>query len=156
MKRLTFFIILLNITSAIAQEINSDYDSLLAKKLGADDKGIKTYVIGILKTGSNDVQDKKARDILFKGHIDFIERLIKNGDIVTAGPLEKNENSYRGLFILNVSTIEEANRLLQLDPSIKEKLFAADLYKWSTSAALPMYFQFQNKIEKYKRKRENY
>jgi uncharacterized protein YciI len=89
------------------------------------------------------------------GHIDFIERLIKNGDIVTAGPLGKNENSYRGLFILNVSTIEEANSLLQTDPSIKEKLFAADLYKWSTSAALPMCLQFHDKIVKYKPKKEN-
>jgi len=155
MKTIIFFIILLKVTPTIGQEINPCYDSLLARKLGADDKGIKTYVLGILKTGSNDIQDKNVRDILFKGHIAFIERLIKSGDIVTAGPLGKNENSYRGLFILNVSSIEEANSLLQADPSIKENLFAADLYTWSTSAALPMYFQFHDKIEKYKHKQEN-
>ena len=39
--------------SVIAQTTNPNYDEALAKKLGADDYGMKKYVLVILKTGEN-------------------------------------------------------------------------------------------------------
>ncbi len=134
--------------SSVSQKTNPNYDSTLAQKLGADDYGMKKYVLVILKTGSNTTDDKKIKDSLFAGHMDNINRLVKINKLVVAGPLTKNEKNYRGIFILDVKTFEEANALLQTDPAIREKLLAAELYQWYGSAALPAYLEASDKIWK--------
>jgi len=137
-------------SEALGQEVNPNYDSFLAKQLGADDYGMKSYVLVILKTGSNKTEDKAIRDSLFSGHMNNIGRLAKLGQLVVAGPLGKNEKSYRGIFILNVTSLEEAKELLLTDPAIKENIFEAELYKWYGSAALPEYLKSHEKIERLK------
>ena len=72
------------------------------------------------------------------------------GKLVVAGPLGKNEKTYRGIFILDVASQEEAQALLATDPAIKEKLLEAELYQWYGSAALPVYLPTHQKIEKVK------
>ena len=143
-------LLLLMAMAVSGQEVNPNYDQALAKSLGADDYGMKSYVLVILKTGDNRTESKALRDSLFAGHMDNIGRLAKLGKLVVAGPLGKNEQNYRGIFILNVTTLEEANELLLTDPAIKEKLLQADLYKWYGSAALPEYLKYHAKIEKTK------
>lgn len=133
-----------------AQTVNPNYDSTLAKKLGADDYGMKSYVFVILKTGSNTTTDQAFIDSCFSGHMANIMRLVNEDKLIVAGPLGKNENSYRGIFIFNVSTIEEARELVQSDPAINSKLLDADLYNWYGSAALPEYLEASLKIGKYK------
>ncbi|PKW29715.1 uncharacterized protein YciI [Flavobacterium lindanitolerans] len=135
---------------ANAQTVNPNYDSKLAESLGADDYGMKMYVLAILKTGSNKIDDKEKLNELFKGHMDNINRLAKDGKLIVAGPLKKNDKNYRGIFILNAKTIEEANELLLTDPAIKEKLFEVEVFEWYGSAALPEYLKIHDKIEKTK------
>lgn len=135
-------------TLTLAQKTNPNYDSVLAKKFDGDDYGMKKYVLVILKTGTNATEDKKIKDSLFAGHMDNINRLVKINKLVVAGPLVKNEKTYRGIFILDVKTFEEANALLDTDPAIKEKLLAAELYQWNGSAALPAYLETNDKIWK--------
>ncbi len=133
-----------------AQSNNPNYDKLLADSLGADEYGMKSYVLVILKTGTKEIESKEIRDSVFRGHLTNIGRLAKLGKLVVAGPLRKNERAYRGIFIFNVKTIEEANDLLSTDPAIKEKLLDAELFQWYGSAALPVYLQVHEKIEKSK------
>jgi uncharacterized protein YciI len=133
-----------------AQTVNPDYDSTLAKRLGADDYGMKGYVFVMLKTGGNTTTDKAFIDSCFAGHMANINRLVNEGKLIVAGPLGKNDNAYRGIFILNVTTIDEARELVQTDPAINSKLLDADLYKWYGSAALPEYLDAALKIGKYK------
>ncbi len=127
---------------------NPAYDADLAEKLGADAYGMKNFVLVILKTGSNVTDDKAFITECFRGHMDNINRLEKEGKLVVAGPMAKNEQHYRGIFILDIATIEEAEALLGSDPAVREKLLAADLYKWYGSAALPLYLEHTNKIWK--------
>jgi uncharacterized protein YciI len=136
--------------STLAQNPNPDYDSTLAQKLGADDYGMKSYVLAILKTGSNTTTDQAFIDSCFRGHMNNISRLVDEGKLIVAGPLGKNENTYRGIFIFNVPTIEEAKELVQTDPAVNSKLLDADLYGWYGSAALPEYLGAALKIGKYK------
>jgi hypothetical protein len=77
-----------------------------------------------------------------------INLLVKEGKMIVAGPLNKNDKTYRGIFILNVTTFEEAESLLQRDSAIKEDLLDFELYKWYGSAALPKYLEFSDKIWK--------
>lgn len=135
---------------ANSQSDNPAYDKTLADSLGGDDYGMKPYVLAILKTGTNKTENKTIVDSLFKGHLANIGRLADEGKLVVAGPLKKNDKSYRGIFILNVKTIAEADSLLITDPAIKEKLLDAELYQWYGSAALPAYLKFHEKIEKKK------
>ncbi|HQW91584.1 MAG TPA: hypothetical protein PKY28_00735 [Ferruginibacter sp.] len=149
MKIIVIFLALSLATSTgFSQKTNPNYDSTLAKKMEADDYGMKKYVLVMLKTGTNTTDDKKIKDSLFAGHMDNINRLVKINKLVVAGPLTKNEKTYRGIFILDVKTFEEANALLETDPAIKERLLAAELYQWYGSAALPAYLEASDKIWK--------
>jgi uncharacterized protein YciI len=145
------FTLLLFISAFVAvsaQTPNPNYDSTLAKALQADDYGMKSYVLAILKTGSNKSADRAMIDSCFRGHMSNIKRLVDEGKLIVAGPLGKNENSYRGIFILNLQSIEEAKDLLQTDPAIRENLLDAELYDWYGSAALPKYLEASEKIWK--------
>lgn len=133
-----------------AQTLNPDYDSTLAQKLGADDYGMKSYVFVILKTGTNRTTDKAFIDSCFRGHMNNISRLAEEGKLIVAGPLAKNENTYRGIYIFDVQSIEEAEALVQTDPAVNSKLLSADFYSWYGSAALPEYLDTASKIGKYK------
>jgi uncharacterized protein YciI len=111
---------------------------------------MKQYTLVILKTGTAKIDRKETVDSLFQGHMENIQRMAAAGKLMVAGPIKKNDKTYRGIFILNVKTTEEANELLAKDPAIKEKLLEAELYQWYGSSALPMYLPFHNKVEKKK------
>jgi uncharacterized protein YciI len=104
------------------------------------------YVLVILKSGPVIIENKKTTDSLFVGHLKNIQRLANEGKLVVAGPLQKNEKSYRGIFILNVKTTDEAKTLLQTDPAIKAQLLDPELYGWYGSAALPIYLPASEKV----------
>jgi uncharacterized protein YciI len=124
------------------------YDAALAKSLGADDYGMKMYVLVMLKTGTNTSAPKAKTDSLFAGHMANINRLAELRKLVVAGPMAKNAKNYRGIFILDVKTIAEAETLLQTDPAVKEKILDTELFNWYGSAALPEYLKVHAKIEK--------
>ena len=126
---------------------NPNYEKTLAKKLGGDDYGMKSYFLVILKTGTNTTTDKERIAESFRGHMDNINRLAKEGKLVVAGPLGENENKYRGIFILNnLKSLEEAKELLQTDLAIKNRLLDYEIFTWYGSAALPEYLPFTDKI----------
>jgi len=52
-----------------AQTDNPKYDKALADSLGGDDYGMKMYVLVILKTGPNKIENKMKVDSLFRGAI---------------------------------------------------------------------------------------
>lgn len=151
MKQLFLFFISVCFTlCAFSQPDNPKYDKKLADSLGADDYGMKMYTLVILKTGPANITEKKKVDSLFGGHMENINRLVKTGQMVVAGPLAKNDKTYRGIFIFNVKTIEEARKLLVTDPAVASGLLDADVFQWYGSAALPLYLKEYEKLEKKK------
>ena len=131
-----------------AQTANPKFKQALADSLGADERGMKMYVMVILKSGSNKTTDTTVRNYLFKGHMANINKMASEGKLIVAGPFEKNDKAYRGIFILNVPTLEEARKLIQSDPAVKAKIFDADLFQWYGSAALPMYIKYDEMVRK--------
>jgi uncharacterized protein YciI len=127
----------------------ASYDAELAKKLGADERGMRTYVLCILKTGPKDGEIKgKERSEIFAGHFANITRLADEGKLAVAGPFGENEKSYRGLYIFNVATIAEAETLVALDPAVKAGVFVADLTPWYGSAAMIVVIDTHRKLVK--------
>lgn len=141
-------VILFSFISIYSQTSNPKYDSTLAKSLGADEYGMKSYTLVILKTGTNNTTDKAVLDSCFSGHFENINKLVEQKKLIVAGPLGKNEKTYRGIFILNTADFEEANEMLKGDPTITEKILEAELYNWYGSAALPVYLDTSDKIWK--------
>ncbi len=77
-----------------------------------------------------------------------IGRLADEKKLAIAGPFGKNDKTYRGLFILNVSSVEEAQRLAETDPAVKAGVFIVDLIPWYGSASLMATNDIHKKISK--------
>jgi uncharacterized protein YciI len=149
-KAILALLLLVNFNFLFSQEANSTYDEKLAKSLNADERGMKQYVFCILKTGSNTTTTVEEKNKLFKGHMANIGRLAQEGKLVVAGPFMKNDRNYRGLYIFNVGTLEEAKALVATDPAVKENLLEAELTLWYGSAALQETLKIHEKIAKNK------
>ena len=148
MKRLPVLLLTFAFVCIVTAEERA-YDPELAKRLGADERGMKTYVLCILKTGPRDAEVKgDERKEIFAGHFANIGRLAAEGKLAVAGPFGKNDKSYRGLYIFNVPTIEEAEKLVVLDPAVKAGVFVPELTLWYGSAAMMVVSETHKKIEK--------
>lgn len=149
MQKIFLFLFLLILGASIrAQTGKLPFNQALADSLGADQYGMKNYIFVILKKGSGDRSDANKVNELFAGHMKNIGRLAQLGKLVVAGPMGDNPNNYRGIFILNVKTTDEANLLLETDPAIKGKLLEPELYPWYGSAALPLYLKYHDAVKK--------
>jgi uncharacterized protein YciI len=111
------------------------YQPELARSLGADDNGMKSYVVVILKTGPNTVPAGSERDEMFKGHFANMNRLSAAGKLALAGPFD-GVDGWRGLFIFAVSDIAEARALVATDPVIIKGEMVAEYHAYYGSAAL--------------------
>ena len=152
MKRRCFALLALALIIIIPVAMAADkpaFDPELAKKLGADERGMKMYVLCILKTGPKDAEIKgEERKKIFEGHFANITRLADEGKLAVAGPFDDNDKSWRGLYIFNVATIAEAEKLVLLDPAVKAEVFVADLTPWYATAALMVVPETHKRIEK--------
>lgn len=125
------------------------FNQELATKLGADQYGMKIYYIVMLTTGKTKVEDKSKMTEIMKGHMKNIGKLADEGKIVVAGPFfEKNDKDYRGMFIFNTDSKEEAESWLKTDPAVEAGIFDYEIFKWYGSAALPLYLPKHKEIAK--------
>lgn len=128
-----------------AQESTTSFDAEYAQRLGADKLGMRQYVLVILKTGPNKMAAGKERNEMFAGHFANINRLVKEGKLVVAGPLD-GVNGWRGLYVFAVPTIEEAQTLTASDPVIINGEMVAEYHKWYGSAAMMEVSKIHEKI----------
>ena len=151
MKKLILFLLLFTFSATIfSQETESTFDEKRAKLLNADDYGMKQYVFCLLKTGSNTTATEEEIKKLFEGHMANINQLAKEGKLVVAGPFMENDKNYRGIYIFNASSIEEAKSFVATDPAVQLKLLEAELTLWYGSAALQETLKIHSKIAKTK------
>jgi uncharacterized protein YciI len=148
--RRLFLVIALSCICAVAATAGENaYDPELAKKLGGDEHGMKTYVLCILKTGPKDAEIQgDERKQIFAGHFANIGRLADEGKLAVAGPFGKNDKAWRGLYIFNVATLEEAEKLVVLDPAVKAGVFVPELTLWYGSAAMMVINETHKRIDK--------
>jgi uncharacterized protein YciI len=123
------------------------FDAALAQQVGADEHGMRSYVLVILKTGPTPLPKGEKRDAMFKGHFANMERLANEGKLAVAGPLD-GVDGWRGLFILAVKDIEEAKALTATDPVIINGEMIAEYHKHFGSAALMLVNETHKKIAK--------
>jgi uncharacterized protein YciI len=134
-------------SSAAEETPPPGYDAALAKQTGADDYGMRNYVLVILKTGPTPLPKGEKRDEMFKGHFANMERLANEGKLAVAGPLD-GVDGWRGLFIFAVKDIEEAKKLTETDPVIINGEMVAEYHKHYGSAALMLVNETHKKLGK--------
>ena len=134
-------------TPATAGQSRGTYDETLARSVGADDYGMRNYVLVILKTGPTKVPAGAERDEMFRGHMANIARLSKEGKMALAGPFG-GEETWRGLFVLAVSEIEDARRLVATDPVVVKGEMVAEYHQFYGSAALMLVGGAHDKVAK--------
>jgi len=123
------------------------YDAEMARKLGADEMGMRKYVIAFLKTGPVKLTDSLQRAELQKAHMQNITKLAESGKLIMAGPFMDNQ-ALRGIYIFNVNSLEEAQQLTATDPAVKAGTLVMELHPWYGSAALMEIPGLHQKIQK--------
>ncbi len=151
MKKIIFLLIVVSvsITGYTQNKATTDFDESLAKELGADDYGMRKYVIAFLKKGPNKSKDSIKAATLQKAHMANIGRLTKEGKLAIAGPFLDN-GELRGIYIFNVETVEEAKELTATDPAIQAGVLVMELHPWYGSAALGLVQKYHAKVSKIK------
>jgi uncharacterized protein YciI len=134
-------------TDAPATPAAPAYDAELAQRTGADERGMRPYVLVILKSSATPVPKGEARDAMFRGHVANMERLAKEGKLALAGPLD-GVDGWRGLFVLAVSDLEEARVLVATDPVVAQGEMVPELHKLYGSAALMLVNEFHAQLQK--------
>lgn len=106
--------------------------SVLAQGDKKKEPNIKQFWLVVLKTGPKDkvITDSAERSTIFKGHFANMERLHGEGVLKVAGPFGKNDFTWRGLFILDCATREEAEAHVNTDPSVAAGVFIYDIVPW--------------------------
>jgi uncharacterized protein YciI len=123
------------------------YDADLAKSLGGNDNGMRSYVLVILKTGPRKMPEGEARKEMFKGHFANIQRLASEKKLALAGPLD-GVDGWRGVFVIAASDIAQAKTYVETDPVIINGEMVAEYHKFFSSAGLMMVNEVHNKIIK--------
>ena len=149
MKTLLLIFTLLAATSFYAQEETATFDEKLANELGADNYGMKRYVMAFLKKGPNRTKDSIKAANLQMAHMSNIKRLAEEGKLALAGPF-LDDGELRGIYIFNVETVDEAKKLTETDPSIQAGSLVMELHPWYGSAALGLVNEYHIKIAKIK------
>ena len=115
-------IVLLTISVARGQEQPS-------KKVKPEDQ-IEQFWFVLLKTGPKTDFDSTTRKKLFAGHMANMQKLYYDGILKVAGPFGKNDLAWRGIFIFDCKTKEEAEKIVATDPGVAAGLFAVDIVPW--------------------------
>ena len=112
-----------------------EYDPALAAELGADDYGMRRYVMALLRAGPDRSHDAETAANIQRGHLEHIQRMAAAGKLVVAGPF-LDDGELRGIFIFAVETMAEAEALAKADPAVQSGRLAMELKPWYGSAAL--------------------
>lgn len=129
--------------------ITSGFDSLKALEYGADDYGMRKYVVAFLKSGPNrDLSPEKAKELQV-AHMKNIRAMADAGKLVLAGPFY-DDGELRGLYFFDVENLEEAKALTNSDPAIQAGSLVMELKEWYGSAALMAVGDIHKNISKIK------
>ncbi len=127
MKMLRMFLSVIILTAVCFVAVQAQNNDKVKQK--PEDK-IEQYFFVMIKTGPKQDFDSAQKAELFKGHMANINKLYYEGILKVAGPFGKNDFKWRGIFIFDCKTLEEAEKIAQSDPAVAAGLFAVDISPW--------------------------
>lgn len=136
-----FILVFLLTTGALAQP----FDAARARAVGADEYGMRKYVVAFLKRGPNRTTDKEKAAALQRQHLDNIHSLAEQGKLILAGPF-MDDGELRGIYLFDVADLEQARTLTETDPAIQAGSLILELHPWYGPAGLMELPQIQPKV----------
>ncbi len=119
----------------LAAQPPATYDADLAARTGADERGMRRYVMAFLKAGPNRPTHPDTARALQAAHMANIVRMADEGKLVVAGPFIGG-GELRGIYIFAVDTVEEARALTETDPAIRYGSLVMELVPWYATSVL--------------------
>ena len=123
-------------TTAPPPVVPADAAAGLIQRTGADARGMRRFVLVVLKSGPTPVAGEEARKAMFAGHFANMARWSEAGKLVLAGPFTQDPSGWRGLYVFAVADAAEARALTETDPVIVQGEMVAEYHDWYGSAAL--------------------
>ena len=123
------FTILLGCLLVIQFSSNAQNKSKAAKPELKLENTIQQYWFVMLLKGENRTQDSATAAKIQEGHMANINKLYNDGKLKVAGPFGDDGN-WRGIFIFDCKTKEEAEKIAQSDPAVAAGLFAVEVSPW--------------------------
>lgn len=90
---------------------------------------MKQYYFVMLMKGPNRSQDSLTAKKIMDGHMANINKLYEEGKLSIAGPFG-DDGDWRGIFILNAKTKEEAKEWVESDPAVKAGRLKYEMHPW--------------------------
>ncbi|MGK7297146.1 MAG: YciI family protein [Candidatus Wenzhouxiangella sp. M2_3B_020] len=125
----------------------ADYDAELAAELGADDYGMRRYVMAFLKTGPTPPEDPERARELQAAHMANIRRMAEEGQLVLAGPF-MDDTEIRGIYLFATDDLHQASEWTATDPAVKAGSLVMELHPWYGSAAVMKVLEIHPTIAK--------
>jgi len=98
---------------------------------------MQQYFIAFLKRGSERSQDKAATDSLQALHMAHLGRMYEEGYADISGPFG-DDGDIRGITIYNVPTLQMADSLANLDPSVQAGRLEIEVHPWWAAKGFPL------------------
>jgi uncharacterized protein len=78
--------------------------------------------------------DEETAELLQRQHLGHLAVMKEAGHLKVAGPLdEQPDDSWRGICLYQVGSVEEARRLAELDPAVRAGRFTIEVMRWYTA-----------------------
>ncbi|MCI0442180.1 YciI family protein [bacterium] len=113
------FIFFCGLTSGIAEEQQSPQ--------------LVTYYLGLLYKGPVRTQSADESAKVQSAHLQHLESLYKQGVLLIAGPMG-DDGDLRGIVVLKVKSLEEAQALVNNDPAVKAGRLRVELHPWMSES----------------------
>ena len=98
---------------------------------------MQQYFIAFLKRGPERSQNKAATDSLQALHMAHLGRMYEEGYADISGPFG-DDGDIRGITIYNVPTLQMADSLANLDPSVQAGRLEIEVHPWWAAKGFPL------------------
>ena len=92
-----------------------------------------TYYLGLLYKGQVRTQSADESAKIQSAHLQHLESLWKQGVLLIAGPIG-DDGDLRGIVVLKVKSLEEAQALVNNDPAVKAGRLRVELHPWMSQS----------------------
>lgn len=98
---------------------------------------MQQYFIAFLKRGENRSQDSLEAAKLQEAHLKHLGEMYDKGYADISGPFG-DDGDIRGITIYNVPTLEMADSLANMDPSVKAGRLVIEVHPWWAAKGFPL------------------
>jgi uncharacterized protein YciI len=103
------------------------------KKEEAPKFELVTYYLGLLYKGDAREQGPEEQQKIQTAHLKHLESMFKKGILLIAGPMA-DDGDLRGIVVLKVGSMEEAQALIDADPAVKAGRLRVELHPWMSQS----------------------